>query len=226
MVNFKKILGTFVELNEEDTNTSTHPNPQKTSFSTPSGTPISYQDIPERGQNPTPASVHPANLEEIEKRLNKVIEEENRKNFPGADYYEFELALENMKDVPVESARYVSAFNVLSATQGLTRDHLIETAQAYIKIVDREMNEFNAGYEKEAKEQVEDKKLGIEAKSLQMQALSQQISSLNEEIKKMNQELVENKNRLESAKNSFLNVAQSHKQKISAELEKIQSYIH
>jgi len=103
-------------------------------------------------------------LAAIEERLKKVLEAENKKNYPGADYYEFVLALENMKDVPVESAKYTSAFNVLSATQGLTKEHLVQTAQQYIALIDRELSEFNAGFDKENKEQVENKQALIESK--------------------------------------------------------------
>lgn len=225
MVDFKKILGSLVEFNEES------PKPKS---------PNSQDSISPKEKNPKPEnqifqespdlkreslSPLPEHVNEIQKRLQKVLEEENKKNFPGADYYEFILALENMKDVPVESARYLSAFKVLSATQGLTREHLLKTAEAYINIIDRELGEFNLGFDKEIKAQVEDQEKLIDSKNLQMQEFAKQISSLNEEVKKLNQDLVENKTRLNSAKNSFLSAAQSQKEKIKTELNKIQNYI-
>lgn len=241
MVNFKKFIGTFVELKDDET---------KPDESKPGKTPAQpaqnsakdvphYQDTPRYQETPdlnatTPsadnsntgnAGGNQVTLAEIETRLKKVMEAENKKNFPGADYYEFQLALENMKEVPVESAKYTSAFNVLSATQGLTKEHLVQTAQQYIGVIDREVGEFTAGYDKENKEQVDDKQGLIEDKTRQMQELSEQIVALNDEIKHLSQELVDNKNRLSSMKTSFLTVAQGQKDKINTELTKIGTYI-
>jgi|GEM_PF-2103513 len=225
MAIFKKFLDSLVEFPEEDKK-SNIPKPSTQQKSNPDSdhpSPLIFQDSPELGK--TESSVNSPNMDEIQRRLEKVLEEENKKNFPGADYYEFMLALENMRDVPVESARYLSAFKVLSATQGLSREHLMQTAEAYINILDRELNEFNQGFERENKAQVEDKEKLIETKNLQMQEFAKQISALNEEIKKLNQDLVDNKNRLASAKNSFLAAAQAQKEKIRSEISKIQNYI-
>jgi hypothetical protein len=233
MIDLKKILGAFVEIPDNDLKKgiSAYQPPVQNSPPKPSSEELNYQNSPDifrisgHTASQNMEAIVPSNLIEIEKRITKVLEEENKKNFSGADYYEFIIALENMKDVPVESARYLSAFNVLAATQGLTKNHLIETAQAYLKIIDREISEFNLGFEKESKNQVEDKQKSMEAKTNKMQELSQEISVLNEEIKKMNQELVINKNRLAVAKTSFISVANTQKEKISQVLNKIQSFI-
>jgi uncharacterized small protein (DUF1192 family) len=241
MVNFKKFIGTFVELKEdetkpEDTKTGKVPaQPAQNAGNEVSNSreTLHYQEMPDLKSSAGPAQEadpvssdgNKVTLAEIETRLKKVMEAENKKNFPGADYYEFQLALENMKEVPVESAKYSSAFNVLSATQGLTKDHLVQTAQQYIGVIDREVGEFTAGFDKENKEQVDDKKSLIEDKTRQMQELSEQIVALNDEIKRLSQELVDNKNRLSSMKNSFLTVAQAQKDKINTELTKIGTYI-
>lgn len=245
MVNFKKFIGTFVELKDDES--SPDAAKQGKVPVQPAQTPVKgvsqdmphYQETPQYREMPdlnAPASSaqvadtvssdgNKVTLAEIETRLKKVMEAENKKNFPGADYYEFQLALENMKEVPVESAKYSSAFNVLSATQGLTKDHLVQTAQQYIGVIDREIGEFTAGFDKENKEQVADKQSLIEDKTRQMQELSEQIVALNDEIKHLSQELVDNKNRLSSMKTSFLTVAQGQKDKISNELNKIGTYI-
>ena len=241
MVNFKKFIGTFVELKDDETkpaNAKPGKVPAQPAQDAGKDTPHfqetpQYQEMPDlnvaaghaQAVDMVSSDSNKVTLAEIEDRLKKVMEAENKKNFPGADYYEFQLALENMKEVPVESAKYSSAFNVLSATQGLTKDHLVQTAQQYIGVIDREINEFSAGFDKENKEQVDDKQSLIEDKTRQMQELSEQIVALNDEIKHLSQELVDNKNRLSSMKTSFLAVAQGQKDKISNELNKIGTYI-
>ena len=234
MVNFKKILGTFVEIKEDEANPNTSkPAKQVTppSSSNAAKETRQYQEMPDpntgaaEGARAAGQGGDHATMAEMEARLKKVLEAENKKNYPGADYYEFVLALDNMKDVPVESTKYTSAFNVLAATQGLTKDHLVKTAQQYMAVIDRELGEFNAGFDKANKEQVDDKQALIESKTLKMQELSLQISALNEEIKQLSQELVDNKNKLSSTKNSFIAVAGAQKERINAELNKIGTYI-
>jgi len=228
MVNFKKILGTFVELKEDEVK----PNPSKPAKpGAPAPTAKTtkqapqYQEMPDLNAGTPNAGADQVTLAAIEERLKKVLEAENKRNYPGADYYEFVLALENMKDVPVESAKYTSAFNVLSATQGLTKEHLVQTANQYMALIDREVGEFNAGFDKENKDQVADKQALIESKTMKMQELSLQIAALNEDIKQLSQEVVDSKNKLSSAQRSFLTVAQAQKDKISVELNKIGTYI-
>jgi len=114
---------------------------------------------------------------------------------------------------------------VLSATQGLTKEHLVQTANQYMALIDREVGEFNAGFDKENKDQVADKQALIESKTMKMQELSLQIAALNEDIKQLSQEVVDSKNKLSSAQRSFLTVAQAQKDKISVELNKIGTYI-
>lgn len=140
------------------------------------------------------------------------------------DYYVYITSKNAMASIPVESERYKIAFSSLSAI-GLTKETLMQTGQAFLTVIDTELNNFEGSFGPTFQEQVASKKDLIQQKQKQMVDLSNQIQALNEEIKQMNDDVIQNENALNTGKSSFERAAQDAKEEIGGELAKINQYI-
>jgi multidrug efflux pump subunit AcrB len=83
----------------------------------------------------TPTTATPTTAgkkEEFVKHFKKVMTDNN---IPGPDYYEFELALQSMKSLPLdEKTKFITIFAGFQA-QGVTKDKLLETANVYANAI-------------------------------------------------------------------------------------------
>lgn len=81
--------------------------------------------------------------------FNKVFTE---RNIPGPDFFEFFQALSAMDSLAIdESAKFNAAFATL-ATQGVTKERLIETASEYVKTANTKAVEFEKTVAEKSKE--------------------------------------------------------------------------
>jgi len=216
----KNILGAFIEISEDkkqEIKKDTLPSKASGKTETPS------QPV----QTFTPSftsSMPPGSITEFDAYFANLLTEENQKNFPGTDYYEFVTAKENMNAIPVEETKYVTTFNVLKST-GLTKDVLLSTAKRYMDVITNELTTFVNSYQSLYKQQVEDKQALIDEKAKQMQTLSEQINALNQEMTFIQTEMTQNKIKLTSKKEGFQIAAENKKKQIQDEVDKITRYI-
>jgi len=217
-MSFKKILGAFIEIPEDEKAPV-----KKTGTEVKKST---ITDIAPETMPPTPqyTSTNTASASEFEGHFNNLIEEENKKNFPGTDFYEFIIAKENMNAIPVEETKYVTTFNVLKST-GLTKQVLLDTAKRYKDIVVNELNAFLNTFQQTYKQQVDDKQALIDQKAKQMQQLSEQINVLNQEMLSIQTEMNQNKIKLSSKKEGFQIAALNKQKSIQDEIDKIEKYV-
>ena len=181
-----------------------------------------YQDSDKSNLSPTTGVVSSSDLDQFRQHFTKLLADNNQ---PGNDYWELVSAKNVMNNtIPVESARYQTAFAVLSA-QGLTKDIIIQSAQKYTNLIDNEMKQFQATFDGAFKQQVGDVKVSIEQKQKQMITLSQQINALNDEIKKLQDTVSDTEVTLTTKQNSFLKAGQEAKDTIAAELDKVNQFI-
>jgi len=119
----KKILSAFVEVTEEK---KTVIMPEETQ---PRSTPVPVTKM---------ASV--AGIEKFKQYFDKLF---NDANLPGPDYFEFAKMTQAMMAMPDEKARYAAAYAGLSV-QGLDKSKLLETAGAYLKILETDAANFSS----------------------------------------------------------------------------------
>lgn len=90
-----------------------------------------------------PPSIDQAEVAKFQAHFSDLFE---KANLPGPDYHEFRAGLDSMADVvPSEDQRMKAAFKML-APQGLTKERLVESANAYLDILkkDREKMKHTA----------------------------------------------------------------------------------
>ncbi|WP_247237990.1 Atg14 domain-containing protein [Telluribacter sp. SYSU D00476] len=202
---------------QEDENT-THPlinEGQAAAPPTPS-TPA-QQQVPQQADS-MPFAEHVAYFDNL-------IDKANRENpaFHGPDFKEFVDTKLDIDDIADENLKYTTAFNILK-NAGLSKEHLISTAQEYLNVIGRDLNAFQSAHARQYKADLQPKEHELQKKVEELQVLTQRLADLKKEINQMSQEISSRRDSLNMNRSSFL-LAGEHKQKeIQQELEKITRY--
>jgi hypothetical protein len=162
-------------------------------------------------------------IKEFVDHFRNILREENEKNFPGNDFYEFFVMKNNMSSLPEQQA-YTVAFSGLSAA-GLTKEKLTSTAQKYLSLVQNEIDEFTASYDSLYAQNVTKLEETVKAKTQEMNDLALKINQLNAEIAEYKEDIMHNTQKLVDKKNSFLMAGNNQKAEIEQEITKINQYI-
>lgn len=148
------------------------------------------------------------------------------KDFQGTDYFEFTETLKNpaFSIIASEQGKYAAVFAGLAAS-GLTKEKLISTANDYISLIDADLENIEGTFKQAYQEKVQNKRDAIEAKNKEMQELNQKIQQLTSDVLQLGTEATENENTLTSNKNSFISAGNTTKDKITADIQKIQTFL-
>jgi hypothetical protein len=199
----KKILSAFVDITEE-----------KKSVTVPE----------ETQQHSTPATARavPANNgEKFKQYFDKLF---NDANLPGPDYFEFAKMTQAMSGIADEKVRYSSAFAGLNV-QGLDKNKLLETATAYLKILETDAANFSSTVDAALAEKVQAKQQEIVNKQQRMEQLQREIADLQNQIQLLHAEVKENEEKIESNTGGYKTASENMKQQIALDIEKIKQHI-
>jgi chromosome segregation ATPase len=166
---------------------------------------------------------------EIKKQLAAALEASNQE---GYDYFEFAKSVDaQVNIIPSEALRFQSTFAV-ATSMGLSADKLLSSAQYYLDILKRKEDEFDTAIEQHAKKSIVAKEDSIKNLDAQMQEKAAQIQKITEEINGMQQQKTSLMNEISSAKaeiervqNNFDATLKIFTGRISADIEKIKSYL-
>lgn len=223
-MSFKKIIGLFVDYNEDEKEDEK----------------IEEEKIEKKSSSPIPPVISSPPItentnsigetnEQIMESLAKTLE---KANLEGFDYFEFAKILDNLKEkMPSEQARFQAAF-ASSNVMGASKDKLLETAQYYIGILDKESEKFEIFYANQLKRTVEDKEnrlneidSSINGFTEEIERLTNQINDLTNEKSSINNEIIENKGKAEKVKSDFTCTLNIFLKKINGDIEKIKKYL-
>ncbi|HTR31988.1 MAG TPA: hypothetical protein VMH27_22105 [Puia sp.] len=146
-------------------------------------------------------------------------------NIPGPDYYEFSRMISVMHGVPDESARYNAAFAGLQA-QGLSKQQLLDTAAAYLKVLATDAEQFQASVDSSYREKVRGKEAEAQEKAARIQSLSQEMIQLQQRIGALQEEIRAGKEKLAASSGGYSAESKRRQEEIRADIEKIDHYIH
>jgi hypothetical protein len=215
---FKKALGLFVEFEEESASQGT---PQQSSPR------ISTAATP--GKVPANHTFDAGEIDKFEKHFEKMFDQAN---LPGPDYYEFWKTMETLEaHIPDEKARISATYASLSI-QGLTKEKLVETASKYKELIQVDKANFEKVVNEKSEKEVGHKKkevLTLEEKiaqhSAMIQKLTKEISESQQIISKLKGEITEEENKLNKNKNGYYVACEAMINKITTDVQKIQSTI-
>lgn len=145
-------------------------------------TPITVGDF-------TPYSGVDASLvQQFRLQFAKILADENTRNFPGNDYYEFVVMKNAMQEISQEDIKYRAAYAGWMAGGKQTKESLISTAKVYLGLVDREIKEFEEAYNLQHNQTIAKNELAIEKKTQEVQQMMSKINQLNAEIQALKTE--------------------------------------
>jgi septal ring factor EnvC (AmiA/AmiB activator) len=161
--------------------------------------------------------------------LAKVIEQNN---LPGFDYYEFKRSVTMLQEMKLdEVTAYKSAFQTAS-TVGVTKEKLLETAQYYRNLMEKEQNSFTAALEKQNQKRITDRQTEIARLKDQIARHEEQLARLQEEIAaykneaaQAEQQITTDTEKLAATQNAFGTTFQAVLFTIDSDLEKIHQYL-
>lgn len=211
---FQKALGVFVEF-EEDKNTST-PIPQSPSITTP---------LPTSGL--TSSAEGQAEAEKFEKYFDRLFDQTN---LPGPDYFEFYKMMETLEvHIHDEKARLSATFASLSI-QGLTKQTLVDSANKYKAIIEKDKADFEKALKDKLTSEVGQRQKDLQAHEKKIAANSEQIQKLTKEITesqsligKLKKEVADEETKLAKNNNGYQLASQAIINKIITDTQKIQS---
>ncbi|GAB2811742.1 kinetochore Spc7 family protein [Ferruginibacter profundus] len=199
----KKILSAFVDITEE-----------KKSVTVPE----------ETQQHSTPATTRAAtadNSEKFKQYFDKLFSDAN---LPGPDYFEFAKMTQAMSGIADEKLRYSSAFAGLNV-QGLDKNKLLETAAAYLKLLETDAANFSSTVDAALAEKVQAKQQEILNKQQRMEQLQREIADLQNQIQLLHAEVKENEEKIENNTGGYTTASENMKQQIALDIEKIKQHI-
>jgi len=129
--------------------------------------------------------------EQDEKIINTLFQALEKSNLDGFDYIEFKKSVKGLEKMVLDEAtRYKSAFSTAS-TMGVTLDKLVQTADYYIKVLDKERHHFVRAAGEQTTALVENRKHEI-------QLLLKSMAEKKELVQKLTKELTTSENKLKS----------------------------
>ncbi len=120
-------------------------------------------------------------------------------NLPGEDYLEFVDALQAMKDIPLDETIKMQTVLATLSSRGLTVQKIIETADYYLKVLERERDKFKEATAQQTQGKVDNRQNQIKSLEEENQKKTEQIKTLTEEIGNNNQQMALIKKEIEEA---------------------------
>lgn len=210
---FKKALGVFVEFEDDKNNDSTS----------------NFNQTPSLSNIISKTPENHAEAEKFEKYFDKLFD---GANLPGPDYYEFYKMMETLEaHIHDEKARFSATFASLSI-QGLTKQSLLDTANKYKTLIEKDKAAFDLALKEKLKVEVgqrqkvlQDLEKKIQSNSEQIQKLTKEITEAQTQIGKVKTEVLEEENKLTKNANGYQIANQAIINKISTDIQKIQSIL-
>jgi chromosome segregation ATPase len=128
--------------------------------------------------------------------LSKAI---SKSNLPGFDYLEFKQSIKAMSEMDLDKAsKYKSAF-ATATTLGLDKKKLIETAQHYKTVLEKEKKQFDAALGKQINQKISSRKSHKEKLLEEKKMLEEKIVQMQERLGQMDGKISEAEKAIEEA---------------------------
>lgn len=167
-----------------------------------------------------------------DKIIDTLFEAIERNNLNGFDYLEFKRSVKGLeKMVADEATRFKSAFATAS-TIGITMDKLVETADYYVKILDKERSQFVQAAKDQSENLIENRKKEIqhllkslEEKKKMIDEMQKDLLKGEERIKQIQEGIDHAAVNIENTKKNFESSWSFLKEQIITDIEKIKTYL-
>ncbi len=161
--------------------------------------------------------------------LFKAMEDNNKDGF---DYLEYKKSLQSLQKMPMdEPTRYQSAF-AMAKTMGAEPAKLIETAEHYLQVLQKEQEKFAKAVARQEDEsigakgkQINNLQSNIQVKEQQIKQLQAEITAERQQIETLQAEIGEARTKVETTKNNFIASYNALVSQIAADVERMKQYL-
>ena len=211
----------------DETNNENDEKPSNKETSTPKSKNQPKETVPD-----AKSTVTPKEGVKDSKIINTLFKAIEKSNLDGFDYLEFKQSIKGLEKMVIDEAtRYKSAFATAS-TMGVTLDKLVDTANYYIKVLDKEKSQFFKAAGEQTTSLVDNRKKEIQLLLKTMADKKEMISRMQGELDKSEQRLKIIQNgidqasvKIENTKKNF-DVSFSHlRDQITTDIDKIKNYL-
>ena len=167
-----------------------------------------------------------------EKFVDLLLGAMQKNNLDGLDYLEFKESLETLSKMPMDEAtRYKSAYAVVKA-MGTNVHKLIQTANHYIDILNKEKEAFNGDVLEKMKGKLEDEKKVISLLQKSIKDKRKQIQQLTKDIDNVQRQIIDKTAEIDRYGEEFISIEKDFsvtfkliKSKIDTDIENMRAYL-
>ena len=178
------------------------------------------------------SSISPSSGKVNSKFLEVLLKAMDANDLDGFDYLEFKQSLKSLEKMPMdEPTRFKSAY-AMAQTMGATPEHLIKTADHYIKVLLSEEEKFEQALVNQRSRQIGDKENQIKQFENLIKEKTKMIDQLKAEIKKhtaeqekMKKDISKATIKVESTKNDFHASFNHLVSQIKKDVENMKNYL-
>jgi predicted nuclease with TOPRIM domain len=163
--------------------------------------------------------------------LDTLFKSLSNNNLQGFDYFEYKQSLKTLRGMLDEQTAFKSAF-ATAATMGITKDKLLETANFYVKVLEKEKEKFDEAARSQGGGAVDAKKKEIELatksiadKSEQIRKMTDEISAAQAKINELKAFVLQAENKIAETSKNFVASYNTISTEINTDIEKIKQYI-
>lgn len=153
-------------------------------------------------------------------------------NVQGFDYFEYKQSLKTLLGMLDEPTAFKSAY-ATAATMGLTKQKLTDSANFYIKVLDKEKEKFTQAVDaqvaaniKGKESEIEQSKNQINEKSEMIRKLTDEISALQQKMNEIQSHIIQATQKIQATSANFEASYQKIASDIKADVEKINQHIN
>lgn len=220
---FDKLKSLFVVEDEEPKKSTAKNKPQDSSPKAKKST--SNVSVPRTTSTPSKGKV-------TSKFMNVLLKAMEANDLDGFDYLEYKQSLKSLEKMPMdEQTRFKSAY-AMAQTMGATPDHLIKTANHYIRVLLEEEEKFGQALANQKNKQIGDKENQIKQleniikeKNATIERLKKEIDQHTKGMHAMKNEISDAAVKVESTKNDFHASFNSLVNQIKKDIESMKNYL-
>lgn len=190
------------------------------------------QEIKSKPTTTPSGAVKPSAGKVTQKFMDILLKAMEGNNLQGFDYLEFKQSLQSLKKMPMDEAtRFQSAY-AMAQTMGATPQHLIQTANHYLDVLQKEEKKFEEALAGQKLKQIGSKEQEIKqldefvkAKTVEIQKLTKEIESHQKRANQLRQQIANSSVKVENTKNDFIASYNALVGQIAKDVESMKNYL-
>lgn len=172
------------------------------------------------------------NAKPDDKFINILLKAIEDNNLEGFDYLEYKQSIQSLASMNMDSETQYKSSMAMARTMGATPKKLIDSANHYMQVLEKEKNRFSQAVEVQRKKVNDEKTVGlknletsIKTKEEQIAKLQTEIAQLTEKLKVSETEIKQNAAKIETTNKQFMIAYRSVMDQITEDVQNMNKYL-